>query len=282
MQNDFLKRYAEWGFPQKLIKPKRAIRLNTLYKSAKDILRSFDSNIKLERIPFLPHGYFVDTQVKLASSPQFLKGEMYMQETASQVAAVVLNPTEKDAVLDMCAAPGSKTTHLAQLMNNKGKITACDNRADRVRKLCFNIERCGVTNTTVILDDALMVSGSFDKILLDAPCSGNFITDKDWFEKRSLFDIKQKSSLQKQLLKHGIRMLKPGGTIVYATCSLEREENEDVIEAILSSVPSVKLEPIDIAVGEPGLTQDTTLCKRFWPSHSGTQGFFIAKFRKED
>ena len=278
--NDFLKRYEEWGFPQTLITPKRAIRINTLYKDAKQILKSLDTNIKLTRIPFVPNGYYVETEVKLPSSPQFLKGDFYIQETASQVASVVLDPKETDTVLDMCAAPGSKTTHLAQLMNNKGKLVANDNRLDRVRKLCFNLERCGVTNTTVLCEDGLMVRGSFDRILLDAPCSGNFITDKNWFGKRSIFDIKQKSSLQKQLLKHGIRMLKEGGTIVYATCSLEKEENEDVVEAILETVPSVSLVEIDIAVGEPGLTENTKLCKRFWPSHTGTQGFFIAKFIK--
>ena len=281
MQNDFLKRYKAWGYPQEPVQITRAIRINTLYKSQKEILKSFDPAIKLTKIPYLPNGFFVETTVKLASSPQFLKGDMYMQEAASQVAALALNPCGEDTVLDMCAAPGSKTTHLAQLMGNKGTLVASDNRQDRVRKLCFNLERFGVTNTTVLSEDALMVTGSFDKILLDAPCSGNFVLEKDWFAKRSIFDIRQKSALQKQLLKHGLRLLKPGGELVYSTCSLEKEENEDVVEAILAAISGISLAPIEIDVGEPGLTDKTKLCKRLWPSLTGTQGFFICKFKKE-
>ena len=179
----------------------------------------------------------------------------------------------------MCAAPGSKTTQAAARMHNCGRIVAIDSNSPRLSALGNNLERCGVKNVVVYQKDAVFVADmgmKFDKILLDAPCSGNFMIDKDWFEKRTTADIKSMSRVQKGLLAAAVKALNPEGMIVYSTCSLEPEEDEEVIEWALSNLP-VKLAQIDLEIGDEGLTAKTKLCRRFWPDKTGTQGFFIAK-----
>ena len=227
----------------------------------------------------------------MAATPEHLQGYYYLQEAASQLPAEILEPKGTDTVLDMCASPGSKTTQLAMLMNNKGKITALDSENVRLPKLQNNLERCGVTNTITYKKDARYAQDlglEFEKILLDAPCSGNFAIEPDWFLERKLGDIKALVKTQRQLLQAAIDVLKPGGILVYSTCSLEPEENELNINWLLNEYKDVELEKIDIDIGDPGLTKafdrelnpDLAKCKRFWPHKTGTQGFFLAKLRK--
>jgi NOL1/NOP2/sun family putative RNA methylase len=284
---DFLARYAKLGFTQNPSqqKPPVAIRVNTLKGDANTILKSFDNNFTFEKVPFLTNAYIVNSSTNISSSKQYLLGQIYTQEIASQLASHILNPTEFETVLDMCAAPGSKTTHIAQLMQNKGKIIACDSKKDRAQKLAYNLERCGVTNTQVYLCDARDLKPKeqqFDKVLLDAPCSGNFMIDDQWFAKRTIGGVLQNSALQKDLIEHAVRLTKPGGYILYTTCSLEPEENEDVIAYILEVVPDLQVISIDkkIPGAKPGLTEQTQGCIRMWPSLSGTQGFFYCLLHK--
>lgn len=281
--NDFLKRYKEWGFPQREIQLPKVIRINTLKASAQQVKQTCDA--KLTKISFLEDGYVFDAKFSPASTPQYLLGQIYVQEAASQlpVQFLELDETQNQTVLDMCAAPGSKTTQVAQKLNNTGAIIATDNRKDRCEKLINNLERCGVSNCVVKHTEGFLLTGQFDRILLDAPCSGNFIGDKKWFDKRTMQDIKSRVPMQKQLLKHAIQLLKPGGILIYSTCSLEIEENEEVVESALEAFEDVKLVPIQIkGTTSPGLTEKTKACARLWPSISGTQGFFMAKFVKED
>jgi NOL1/NOP2/sun family putative RNA methylase len=205
--------------------------------------------------------------------------------------AEILIPEENDLVLDMCAAPGSKTTQLAMMMNNKGRIIALELNNPRLPSLQNNLERCGVTNTIVYKKDARYADDlnlEFDKILLDAPCSGNFANDENWFEERIVEDLKQISKTQKQLLESALNVLKPGGFLVYSTCSLEPEENELNIDWLLKVHKNVSLEKINLEIGVPGLTNvfgqemnnEISKCRRLWPHKTGTQGFFLAKIRK--
>jgi NOL1/NOP2/sun family putative RNA methylase len=220
-----------------------------------------------------------------------LQGYYYLQETASQLPAEILMPEENDLVLDMCAAPGSKTTQLAMMMNNTGKIIAFELNNPRLPSLQNNLERCGVTNTIVYKKDARYADDlnlQFDRILLDAPCSGNFANDENWFEERKLEDLKQMSKTQRQLLESALNVLKPGGFLVYSTCSLEPEENELNIDWLLKAHKNVSLEKINLEIGDPGLTNvfgqemnnEISKCRRLWPHKTGTQGFFLAKIRK--
>ncbi len=271
------------------IELRQAIRINTLKISEKDCVKRLrEKDVTLKKIDFLKTGYFADAEFTLASMPEYLQGYFYIQEAASQLPAEILNPREKDTVIDMCASPGSKTTHIAQQMNNKGVLIALDLGA-RINKLKNNLQRLGIKNCIVYNQDARFFEYKADKILLDAPCSGNYTVEDNWYEKRNIDDIKSCARTQKELLSKAIKNLKPGGILVYSTCSLEPEENEFVVDWALSRF-DVKLEKIKIGVGDRGITkfknenielsEELKKTVRLWPSKTGTQGFYIAKLRK--
>jgi len=194
-----------------------------------------------------------------------------------------------ELVLDMCAAPGGKTTQIAQYMKNRGTIIACDINILRLRTLRFLLERMDAENVLVYKLDGTTASDlglEFDRILLDAPCSGNMIGDNDWFKKRDLDGIKKKSEQQKQLISAAASVLKKGGTLVYSTCSLEPEENEYVIDWATKNI-GLSLVESGLLCGSPGITEffgkrmpGMDLCRRMWPHIDGTQGFFCAKMIK--
>lgn len=291
-KNFFLKRYEELGEKFKNIKLKQCLRVNTLKISHKKLIKRMNNlGVKLRKVPYLRDGFWVEeAEFSVGAITEFLLGYYYLQEAASQVAVQVLNPKEKDLVLDTCAAPGGKTTQISQLMNNKGKIIAMEKKKHRLTSLLSNLERMGVSNVDVFLGDARNCSKFnllFDKILVDAPCSGNFVADKKWFEKRSVNDLKEMSRVQKQILKSCLKVLKKNGILVYSTCSLEPEENELNIQWLLENF-NVKLEKTNVNVGDQGLTnvfgkklnKEIKNCLRFWPWKMGTQGFFVAKIRK--
>jgi 16S rRNA C967 or C1407 C5-methylase (RsmB/RsmF family) len=180
----------------------------------------------------------------------------------------------------MAASPGGKTTQLSQIMQNKGIIVAVDNNAPRTQALKNNIERMGCKNILVYIKDANYISDfkiEFDKILLDAPCSGNFCTDKTWFDRRQTYDFIEMQREQQSIVKAAVNVLKKNGILVYSTCSLEPEENEQVVEFALNL--GLELIPINFPMGDKGLTKSTEGCLRIWPK-SGMQPFFVAKFRK--
>jgi NOL1/NOP2/sun family putative RNA methylase len=289
--NDFIERYKQLGeeFNLEEINLKPALRINTLKIKDAELIRRI--NAKLTKIAFLKHGYYYESDYAVGAMPEYLQGYYYLQETASQLPAEVLDPEEDDLVLDMCAAPGSKTTQLAMMMNNKGKIIALELNNPRLPSLQNNLERCGVTNTIVYKKDARYADDlnlQFGKILLDAPCSGNFANDESWLEERKLEDLKQMSKTQRQLLESALNVLKPNGVLVYSTCSLEPEENELNIDWLLKAHKNVSLEKINLEIGDPGLTnafgkelnKEISKCKRLWPYKTGTQGFFLARIRK--
>ena len=233
----------------------------------------------------------MESKFSAGAAPEHLMGYYYMQEAAAQIPVQILNPTKKDIVLDMSAAPGGKTTQIAQYMDNKGVIVGLDTNNLRLAILRNNIERSGIKNTILYQKDAKFVSDlglSFDKILLDAPCSGNFCIDENWFDKHVPADMKAAAKTQKQLIASAFNVLKDGGELVYATCSLEPEENEFVVDWALRTYPELSLQKITIDIGDPGLTKafgrklnpQIKYAKRFWPHKTKTQGFFIVKFKK--
>lgn len=290
--NIFLQRYQEiLGDEYKKllnVKLKTCIRVNTLKIEEKAIVeRLKNKKIILNKITFTDYGYFVESKFSIGSTPEYLQGYYYTQEAASQLPVQILAPKKEDLVLDMAAAPGGKTTQIAQYMENKGALIAVDNSHPRLLALKNNIERCGVSNSIIYKKDSKFVCDlnlKFDKIMLDAPCSGNFINDIKWFDRRDLEDFAEIAKLQKQLLKAAVEVLKPKGTLVYSTCSMEPEQNEEVIDWALRNL-DIKVENIEISVGSPGLTEfqgkkyseEVKKCIRMWPHKTGTQGFFIAK-----
>lgn len=293
--NDFLERYRQLGqniVPEK-IKITQAIRINTLkIKPERLLARMKKENVILVKIPFLDFSYSVQsTNFSIGAAPEHLFGYYYVQETAAQIPVQILNPKKDDIVLDMSAAPGGKTTQIAQYMKNEGVIVALDINNLRLFSLRNNVERMGVKNAIIFQKDAKFISDfgiKFDKILLDAPCSGNFATDSKWFDKRKLEDIKNSAKLQKQLLAAAVEVLKEDGELVYSTCSLEPEEDEMVVDWALNEFPQLKLEKIELPIGDEGtidpfgiqLNKSIKNTRRFWPNKINTQGFFIAKFKK--
>lgn len=292
--NLFLERYAKLGerVPA-TIALKQALRVNTL-RIAEDkiIVRLEKLGVKLSKIPWLKHGYAIEqSKFSLGASVEFLLGYYYLQETAAQVPVEILDPKPGELVLDCCASPGGKTTQLAQHMNNTGTIVSLEKKSHRLLSLRNNLERCGVSNAAVYHMDAVKASQlglKFDKILLDAPCSGNYAGDADWFAKRNIDDIKKSAQFQRNLLQVATSLLKPDGVLVYSTCTLEPEENELNMQWAIDQL-KMRLEPVTLPIGDPGVTtvfgkqldKSIAHCKRFWPHKTNTEGFFIAKMRQQ-
>lgn len=270
--------------------PEVYIRVNTLKITQNEVkerlqkkgvrLKDVEGGFLLEKSPF-----------SISSTPEYLLGYMYVQGIAEMQIAPLVEPEK--CVIDMCAAPGGKTTHLAQLMKNKGVIIALDVNKDKIKALKANVHRLGVTNTIVYLMSALDFSYKAERILLDAPCTGSGIIRKDPTRKysRDYKDIKFCSQLQKDLLRKGIENLKENGIIVYSTCSLEPEEDEIVIDWALNHF-SVKVEHIDFSVNgipavegfvnpfEKELQEEVQSCRRTLPHVHNCNGMFVAKLRK--
>src|SRR3989338_1116519 len=293
--NKFLKRYSEFLDARKLEKVNllKSVRVNTLKISEKELAKMLSAEgVQLEKVSFLDFGYLIKkSRFSLGSAPEFLLGYYYVQEAASQLPVQALNPKENDTVLDMTASPGGKTTQIAQYMNNCGVLIALEKEKHRINALKNNIERMGIKNCIVYNTDAIdagKLGIEFDKILLDAPCSGSFLTDPKWFDKKSVEGFRERQELQKKLLSAGISVLKKNGTLVYSTCSLEPEENEEVIDWAIANLP-IKLEKIELKIGQPALqefenkkfSKDVQKCIRIIPYDNNTQPFFIAKISKK-
>lgn len=290
MREHFLKRYTQLfpDFDMAKCSIRDSIRINTLRTDEKSLLsRLRKENVKLEKIPFLRYGYYYEAKFSLGSTPEYLQGFYFLQNASSQIPVHILDPKEKDLVLDMCAAPGAKTSQTAQHMGNKGRIVALDKTKWRLFALRNNLERLGVSNVLIYNKDSRFVSDykqEYDKILLDAPCTGNFLTDRSWLEKRTMEDVKDRARLQKELLREALKVLKKDGIIVYSTCSIEPEENELLIEWALENF-DIKLEKIDFPVGMPGLVDifgdkhniELKKCLRIPPGKM--QPFFVAKIK---
>jgi len=285
----FLTRYEELGWEHKDVKPRQAIRINSI--NAKEVVvtnRLRSLGIKLEKIPFLKNGYWIcKSKFSVGATSEYLLGLYSIQEAAAQIPATLFTKLKDKIVLDACAAPGGKTVQLADLMRNTGAIIALDIKKRRLTALSNHLERCRVRNTIVYHNDARQASRlkvKFDRILLDVSCSGNFVTDKDWFKKRTIKDVERNARLQREILTEAAKVLKDDGEIVYATCSLEPEENELNIDWAIRKL-KLKVEKIN-CYGEKALTNvfgkklDSSIehCRRIWPGQ--TQGFFICKLKK--
>ena len=265
--------------------PRKSIRVNTLKISADELLPLMEKQgWTCEPVPWCSDGYYIEHNEKrrdIGNMEEHQKGYFFVQKSVSMIPSLALNPEPGEKVLDACAAPGGKTTHLSALMNNKGIIAANENDTYRINALTINLERCGVMNAVVTQMSVLdLPNDQFDKILFDAPCSGSGLIKGE--TQRSLRVIKEwnqnyvkgMSKVQKRMIVHLFSLLKKGGTLVYSTCSLEPEENEEVVGHLLDTTNGT-VEKIDLPV--------KTSNNRFlhiWPQYHNTEGFFVAKIRK--
>lgn len=270
--------------------PREYIRVNTLKISSHALqTRLQKRGVHLRQVE--PGFLIEDAPFSISSTPEYLLGYFYIQGIAEMQIAPLVNP--KNTVLDMCAAPGGKTTHLAQLMKNNGVIIALDVNRNKIKGLKSHLHRLGIKNTIIYVRSALNFTYKINRILLDAPCTGSGIIRKDPTRKysRDSSDIAFCSQLQKDLLKKGIENLEEGGVLVYSTCSVEPEENEMVIDWALEEF-SVTLEPVEFSVNYvPAvngfvspfgtfLKEKIALCKRVLPHVHDSNGMFVAKLRK--
>ena len=298
---------------------RKCIRVNTLKISPADLhKRLVDQGWKLTPVPWCAEGFFIDghqTQHRfdVGNLIEHALGYFYVQEAASMIPPVALFKTGKDGehpvpsqelrVLDLCAAPGSKTTQLAQYMENKGTLVANDADAPRLRPLSLNLQRLGVHNV-IITKNTFQLGASmkfynpfegeaFDAILVDAPCSGTGTIRRSFktLEMYSTSLVQRMCGTQKALLTNAWQLLKPGGILIYSTCTLEPEENEAIVSHLLSKNTDAQLLDIDLNIrrSKP-ITEwkgkqfhsDVEKCLRIYPQDNDGEGFFVAKFCKKE
>lgn len=237
-----------------------------------------------------------DSSVPVGATPEYLAGHYMLQGASSMLPVMALAPQEHEKILDMCSAPGGKTTYIGALMKNTGMLVANDAKEERLKSMTANCHRLGLNNVLVCNYDGRSfpkVMGGFDRILLDAPCSGTGVISKDEQVKinKSEKDIMRCSHIQKELILAAIDSVdaksKTGGYIVYSTCSITVEENEWVVNYALSH-RNVKLVPTGLEFGTEGFTKyrekkfhpTLKLTRRFYPHTHNMDGFFVAKFKK--
>ncbi|MFM2589908.1 16S rRNA (cytosine(1407)-C(5))-methyltransferase RsmF [Vibrio sp. TBV020] len=273
---------------------RKSIRVNTLKISVEDFLeRAKNKGWQLESVPWCKEGFWIDadeSEVPLGNTAEHMSGLFYIQEASSMMPVSALfgdNENEFDSVLDMAAAPGSKTTQIAASMDNHGVLVANEFSASRVKVLHANIERCGVRNAALSNYDGRVFGGwlpeHFDAVLIDAPCSGEGTVRKDadamknW-TKESVISI---SDTQKDLIESAFHALKPGGVMVYSTCTLSIEENQQVCHHLKDTFGDlVEFESLaDLFVdAEKALTEEGFL--HIFPQVYDCEGFFVARLRK--
>jgi NOL1/NOP2/sun family putative RNA methylase len=299
-----IERYlALWGeektleFLEACEKPVRtSIRINTLKSTREEVLRRLqDKSVIVDEIPWLENGFLADFR---DSSPgamlEHMLGYYYVQGVPSMTAVAVLDPQPGETVLDVAAAPGGKTTHIGQMLNNDGMVIAIEQDRLRMSGLKSNIIRCGVTNSLVLRGDARKLDHlgfEPDRILLDAPCSGEGLLPLDPTRKTSktMADIRYCATREDEMLDAAVNALSDGGTIVYSTCSIAPEENEYIVDDILKRYPEIEIVEIPFDFGVPGYSEpygvklnDSLIhARRFLPHLHRTEGFFICKMVKK-
>lgn len=237
------------------VRRRQSVRLNPLVAPPEATRRAMEElGWRGEACPWMPEGYTIENGLEALRDSQLVaSGAAYIQNAASWLPVLALDPQPGQTVLDACAAPGGKTSHIAALTGNRAAITANDNSRPRLAKLRATTTRMNVAIESFTLFDAQqlrrkMAGEQYDRILLDAPCSGEGLMrlsiDKD-FSTWSVAHIKRLESLQKRLISQAWHLLKPGGILVYSTCTIAPEENEAVIDYALRSLPGAAIIPLD-------------------------------------
>lgn len=274
------------------------IRANTLKVTRKDLMETLSKRgVNLEAIEWSKVAIKVtESTIPIGATPEYLAGHYMLQAAASLNPVMALQPLPGERVLDMSSAPGGKTSYIAQLMKNSGTVVANDLKPQRQKATVANLHRMGVKNAIICCYDGRKipkVMKGFDRVLLDAPCSGLGIISRDQSVKlqRSFKDVQRLAHLQKELLLSAIDATNPdsktGGVIVYSTCSISNEENEQVVQYALQK-RHVRLVDTGLAVGRPGYTRykerrfhpSLALTRRFYPHVHNMDGFYVAKFKK--
>lgn len=275
----FYNNYGE-EFTKKLLKannemPPFTIRVNTLKTSKSDLMTNLkELGFEIEEIVY-DNALNILNPKGIIDTKYFDEGHFYVQDLGSILVASFLNPRENSSLLDLCAAPGGKTTHLAELMNNTGEIIACDKSQSKIRLIQENAKRLGAKNIETRVNDARVLNkdfiDKFDYVLVDAPCSGTGLYRKkpDIKWNKDLEDIKSLAEIQLEILDKAKDYVKNGGELLYSTCSLSKIENEDVVNKFLENNKNFKIKKL----------RDREVLKLF-PSTDGSDGFSITLMEK--
>lgn len=293
LTNELIKQYGEEtynkiieGYNQKRF---TTLRVNTLKAKVSYICSVLSgNNIEYEKVSWNNEALIIKNanEIDIKELEIYKNGEIYLQSLSSMMPAIILEPKENEDILDMTAAPGGKTTQIAALTNNKANITACEMNSVRADRLKYNVEKQGATSVTVLKEDSRRLNDyfSFDKILLDAPCSGSgtiLLNNERTYKNFSENLVKKTIKSQKDLLKKAIKILKPGHELVYSTCSILKQENENIIKEIIekgqAEVMPINEEKLkDIPKLKSNIDGVLTVCPNEY-----YEGFFVVKLRKK-
>ena len=259
------------------------LRVNTIKSSLEKVKNELEKrSIEYENVEWNKDALIIKNvrEDEIRKLGIYENGEIYLQSLSSMIPALVLEPKEKENILDMTAAPGGKTTQISAIAGNKVFITACEKNKIRCDRLRYNVEKQGVKNINIMQEDSRKLSNyfSFDKILLDAPCSGSG-TENVFTPNFSEILIQKSSKTQEELLEKALTILKPGGEMVYSTCSILKEENEEIVKKVLKKFKA-QIIPINVLQNIPVLptTIEGALCvcpTKYY------EGFFVIKILKK-
>lgn len=270
------------------------LRINTSKISVEEFLRI--SPFSLKPVPWCENGFYYEEQDQPAKHPYYYAGLYYIQEPSAMTPASLLPIEEGDRVLDICAAPGGKSTELAAKLHGTGLLVANDISNSRAKALLKNLELFGIPNMLVISENANVIAdrfeGYFDKILIDAPCSGEgmFRKSNSMVKAWESNGVELFVNMQRTILHEIIRCLRPGGMLLYSTCTFSPEEDEQAIEYLLELAPDLELVSLPMFPGfdkghpEWGKTGNPSLenCRRLWPHKLQGEGHFIAMLKKQE
>jgi 16S rRNA (cytosine967-C5)-methyltransferase len=267
--------------------PPTYIRINTLKSQESEIIQRLEGQgVKLEKVEPLKHTYTVaGSKQQLNTLPSYGEGLFYIQDKASCFAAEASDPQAGKTVFDICAAPGAKTTYLAQLMQNQGTIYSVDFSVKRMKTWKQETVRMGANIVEPVIADvrvSVPIVGQADLVILDPPCTSTGVFAKmpsaKW--RLSQKSIQNMAEIQLQMINNCAEKVAAGGVLTYSTCSITEEENEAVIERFLKKNPDFTLADIEQKIGLPGL-RGLSKCQRLYPHIHHCNGFFIAKLQKQ-
>ncbi|MCS6782408.1 MAG: 16S rRNA (cytosine(967)-C(5))-methyltransferase RsmB [Gloeomargarita sp. SKYBB_i_bin120] len=266
--------------------PVTYLRVNRLRTDVPTVVAQFQqAGLAAHPVPELPGGLQVTSGGKVTTWPGFADGHWTVQDAAAQWVSLILDPQPGETVIDACAAPGGKTTHIAELMRDHGTVWACELRPDRLVQLQANVQRLGLTCIRYRLGDARRFAdwrNQADRVLVDAPCSGwgtlHRHPEARWRYRTE--ELARLVQLQRELLQAAATWVKPGGILVYATCTLNPAENVQQIQQFLAQHRTWEVVPPSLPASLASALDPQTHTVTFWPQRHRMDGFFIAKLRR--
>lgn len=271
----------------------QTLRVNQLKMEPADFIRRF---LLSGQVSWCNTGFYYEGEQKLSAHPYYYAGVYYLQEPSAMAPAAFLPVEPGDRVLDLCAAPGGKSTAIAAKLQGEGILISNDISASRCKPLLKNMEMAGVSNAVITCESPEKLAdrffGYFDKVLVDAPCSGEgmFRREPSMVKSWSLEEVNRYAELQREILSHAAQMVKPGGYLLYSTCTFAKEEDEQTVEYFLEQNADFSLQELPICdgieEGRPEWTvsgrEDVKNCRRFLPYKVRGEGHFAALFKKRE